>query len=72
MIKMIKKIFIEGMSCDHCVARVKSALNAIEGVITVKVNLEEKFAQIDSNIDIENKRIFDVIDEVGYEVISVE
>lgn len=69
---MIKKIFIKGMSCDHCVARVKNALNEIEGVITVKVNFEGEFAQIDSNIEIENKKIYDVIDEVGYEVTSVE
>ena len=29
---MTKKVYIEGMSCQHCVNRVKDALNAVEGI----------------------------------------
>ena len=41
---MKKKILIEGMSCEHCVAHVKDALEGIDGVASVLVNLEGKYA----------------------------
>ncbi|MDO5716339.1 MAG: cation transporter [Tissierellia bacterium] len=40
----MNKVFIEGMTCDHCVASVKEALEKIPGVSNVVVNLEEGFA----------------------------
>ena len=40
---MKKKIYIDGMSCGHCVSHVKEALLDI-GASKVKVDLEEKFA----------------------------
>lgn len=44
---MTKTIMIEGMSCQHCVKAVEKALNALEGVSSVKVNLEEKKAVVE-------------------------
>ena len=46
--KMKKTISIEGMSCNHCVAHVKEALEGLEGVTSVKVNLDKKCASIKS------------------------
>jgi copper chaperone CopZ len=44
---MKKKIYIEGMTCEHCLNRVKNTLSEIENVNNTDVNLEEGFALIE-------------------------
>jgi len=44
---MTKKIYIKGMTCDHCVRRVENSLKAIEGVSFVKVDLQGKVATVE-------------------------
>ena len=39
--KIMKTIFIEGMSCGHCSKRVEEALKSVKGVKSVEVSLEE-------------------------------
>lgn len=39
---MKKTIYVEGMSCGHCVKRVENALKSIDGVVSVEVSLEGK------------------------------
>ena len=41
MIEMTKKIYIEGMSCSHCVGHVEEALKEICGVKEVTVELDK-------------------------------
>ncbi len=41
---MEKKLNVEGMSCGHCVGRVKKTIEAASGVSDVTVNLENKEA----------------------------
>jgi len=69
---MKKKIFIEGMSCQHCVKHVTEALNEISGVKSVKVDLEGKYAEVELEYPIEDEKFKAAIDEAGYEVISIE
>jgi len=68
---MKKKIYIDGMSCSHCVSHVKEALLDI-GANKVKVDLEEKFATAEFDDDIDDNEITDAIEEVGYEVTEIE
>jgi len=68
---MKKKIYIEGMSCGHCVSHVKEALLDI-GAIKVKVDLEEKFAIAEFEDEITDSEITEAIEEVGYEVAEIE
>ena len=42
---------IDGMTCEHCVRAVTSALRAIEGVSDVEVSLAEKSATIHYDAD---------------------
>lgn len=67
---MKKKIFIEGMKCGHCTGHVKSALEALDNVASVEVSLEGKYAIVEGNV--EDKVLRDVIEEEGYDVISIE
>ena len=68
---MKKKIYIDGMSCSHCVSHVKEALLDI-GANKVKVDLEEKVATAEFDDDINDNEITDAIEEVGYEVTEIE
>lgn len=70
--KIKKIIYVEGMSCQHCVNHVKSALESIEGVSNVKVNLGSNTAVIKSSTEISDSNIQEVVKEAGYEVKSIE
>lgn len=66
---MKKTINIEGMSCNHCVAHVKEALEGITGVNVLEVNLDNKKAVVET--DVENNILIDAIEEEGYDVVSI-
>ncbi len=69
--KKVKKVInIEGMHCDHCVKKVTEALENIEGVSKVKVNLAKKEAIITSEKEIDDQVINAKIDELGFKVVS--
>lgn len=68
---MTKKIFIDGMSCGHCAARIEKSLLALKGVQKVSVNLEGKFAEVDSAQDLDQKEVTKAIDEAGYHLVKV-
>ena len=63
-----KTIIVEGMQCNHCKMSVEKALNTIEGVTKVDVNLENKTVIIESIKEIDNSKIKEVITEAGFEV----
>lgn len=67
---MKKTINIEGMSCGHCVAHVKEALGELKDTKVIEVSLENKHAVVDT--DISDNEIISVIDEAGYEVVSIK
>lgn len=69
---MKKKIKIEGMSCGHCVNHVKESLSKLNGVTSVNVNLEDNNAILDADNDVKDEDIKLAIEEVGYEVVSIE
>lgn len=71
--KMMKKtLHIEGMMCEHCVARVKKTLEGIEGVEEAVVNLETKTAVVKLAHEVENAILKNAVEEQDYEVTSVE
>lgn len=67
---MKKIIKIEGMSCNHCVSHVKEALEAIKEVDVLEVNLENKNAIVETEVD--NNILKNAIEEEGYDVVSIE
>ncbi|MBP2031360.1 Cu2+-exporting ATPase [Clostridium algifaecis] len=70
--KIKKTVHVEGMSCQHCVAHVKSALESIDGVSNAKVDLDSKTAVIKSSAEISDSDIRKVVDEAGYKVTEIE
>lgn len=67
---MSKVIKIEGMSCEKCVAHVKEALENIEGIENVTVDLKEGKAIIEEN-NVSDEIIKEAIEDEGYDVISI-
>ena len=65
---MQKVILIEGMSCDHCRAKVAEALQAIKGVTAVNVDLSTKQATITMTKEIKDKVFVKTVEKLGYTV----
>ena len=70
--KVTKIISIEGMHCAHCSKRVEEALKNIKEVKSVKVNLEEKNAEVILKTDIANETLKAAVEDIGFEVTGVE
>ncbi len=69
---MTKELKIEGMSCKHCVKHVTNALSDVDGVIDIKVSLENKNALVILNKEVADQTFIDAIDEVGYKVTEIK
>lgn len=69
---MKKKILVEGMSCGHCVNHVKEALNELNGITSVDVNLADRTAIIEASVDVKDEDIKFALDDAGYEVVGIE
>ena len=68
---MTKTLKIEGMMCQHCVAHVTKALQAVEGVDSVEVNLKKKTATVTLAKEVEASVFISAIKEAGYEVKKI-
>lgn len=67
---MLKKIIIKGMSCSHCVNHVRQALSELKYSQKVEVNLEQKYAIVETSSN--DEEIKEKIEDQGYDVISIE
>lgn len=66
-IKM-KTVYIDGMMCPHCQARVREILSAFDA--SVQVDLENKCAKL--SVDADNAKITEAITSAGYKVVKIE
>lgn len=68
---MKKTLKIEGMMCQHCVAHVTKALQGVEGVTSVSVELKKKTAVVEFNETVTGERLIAAVTEAGYEVKKI-
>jgi copper ion binding protein len=68
---MTRTLTIEGMSCQHCVMRVKNALEELAGVKSAAVDLEKKTADVEMEQDVDESALSRAVQEAGYTVVSV-
>jgi copper ion binding protein len=66
---MKTKLKIEGMSCEHCVKAVKTALEGISGVKSADVNLKAKTADVDHAAGVTSDDLKAAVEEAGYEAV---
>lgn len=64
---MTTTINIRGMSCQHCVDHVKKALEDIAGVMSARVDLQNKSAQVEHNDSVSMEIMKEAVSEAGYE-----
>lgn len=69
---MKKTLVVEGMMCAHCQNRVQKALESVEGVSGVVVNLESKEAIVQLTKDVLDNDLKNAVTEAGYTVLSCE
>ncbi len=63
---MEKILNVEGMSCNHCVAAVKKALENVDGVKEADVNLEDKKAEVKLDKEVSEEVLVKAVEDAGY------
>ena len=64
---MGKTLNVEGMMCQHCVAHVKKALEAIDGVSEANVDLDAGKVTVGLSSDVPDDALVAAVVEAGYE-----
>lgn len=59
---------IKGMTCQHCVASTKEALEKIPGIQDVSVDLDNNQATYSGNVD--DNAVRQAIAKIGFEVVE--
>lgn len=60
-------IVIEGMSCQHCVMRVKKAIEGLKGIIKSDVEIGQAKVTFDESL-MQKKEIEEAIVKAGYKI----
>jgi len=68
---MKKTLKVEGMTCMHCVNRVKNALEGVEGVTSADVNLEQGQAIVEGT-EFSDTALKEAVADAGYEVTDIQ
>lgn len=69
-IAFVKRIKVDGMTCDHCKKRVENALNSIHQV-NAKVDLSAGEAVVKLGEAVSEDRLREAIEHEGYRVVSI-
>ena len=67
---MITRVTIEGMSCQHCVRAVFTALTAVEGISRADVSIGGASIEHDGTVTVE--RVREAVAVAGYSVAGGE
>lgn len=70
--KITKEVYIDGMSCMHCAAKVEKALASVSGVADAKVDLVKKKAVVKLKKDIDNATLKATVEDLGYNVTDIK
>ena len=68
---MIKTLEVKGMMCEHCEARVKKALEALEQVEAAEVSHEAGTAVVTLKETVDDDVLKQAVEAQDYEVLAV-
>ena len=68
---MEKTLSINGMMCAHCEARVKKALETLDGVAEAKVSHEKGCAVVSLTADVADDVLCKAVTDKGYQVTKI-
>ena len=60
---------VTGMTCEHCVKAVTEEVSAVDGVETVKVDLETGVVTVTAPTDPTREQMAAAVDEAGYTLV---
>ncbi len=64
---------VEGMKCGHCASAVEKALKNLQGVESVKVELDEGIARVElENKETDLGRFKQAVKEAGYKIVGTK
>ena len=69
---MKKTVYITGMMCMHCEARVKKLLESTDGVANADVSHKTGTAIITLSSDVSDKYLKEIIEADGYTVTDIK
>ena len=69
---MTKTLNVEGMMCGHCEARVKKALEAVEGVASAEVSHEKGTAVVTLSKDVPDAVLKKAVEDQDYAVTAIK
>ena len=70
---MKRKLLVDGMSCGHCVNHLTTALTEdIDGIKVIEVSLEEKCAIVEMDENVDETKLKELIEDLGYELKGIE
>jgi len=67
---MASVLKVTGMSCQHCVMAVTKALNQLDGIQKVEVDLPKGEVRFENTKALAQDQIEKAIEKAGYQVIS--
>ncbi len=67
---MRKTIIIDGMSCQHCAARIEKALNALPDV-KAAVDLSAKKAEVIFDGELPDEVLSETVLALGFDVVGI-
>ncbi len=69
---MTRTMKIEGMMCPHCEARVRKALEAVEGVESAAVSHQEGTAVVTLSAPVADELLKAAVEAQDYPVLGIE
>ena len=69
---MTKTLKVEGMMCEHCEARVKKALEKLDGVESAVADHNKGTAVVTLLADVDNDTLKQAVEEQDYLVRGIE
>jgi len=63
----MEQVKVKGMSCQHCVKSVTTALEALDGVVNVTVDLPSGTATYEMSKPVDKAVVVKAINEVGFQ-----
>lgn len=69
---MKKTMNIEGMTCNHCVMRVKKAIESVKGVNSADVALDSRKAVVTLTENVDDSILRNAVEKMGYAVSSIK
>ena len=61
---------VKGMSCQHCVMSVTKALNQLDGIKNIQIDLAKGEVRFDNTKEVAPNLIEKAIEEAGYQVVN--